>query len=1118
MEGERRIVTMLFCDVVGSTALAERLDPEEWTEIMNEVFEHLMRPIDRYGGTLARLMGDAIFALFGAPTAHEDDPERAVSSGFAIVDAIRAYRGTIAADLDLNVRVGINTGPVVVGEVGSDLRVEYTAMGDAVNVAARMEQTAEPGTVQITADTARLVSAAFDLGPPKAVAVKGKAEPIVAHLVLGRKPPSAAPIGADVRATPLVGRDGEMATLRRVVDEALEGRGGMVALIGDPGLGKSRLIEETRAYWSTRRPNTAHADGDIRRIWEVWQCVSFDTARPYAQYRRMLSAIAGIADTDPPDVVRDKLAKTVEPGAPEWLEPHMRVWRSLLGVPERGEELLEGEAFRSAIMDLVPRSTRAFGEDPRLLVFEDLHWCDEASMDLLIETARVVHDLPTLLLFAFRPDREAASWRLKRWLETEDQAPRSTQIRLLPLSEDESARLIDGLLPERSRSEVVRTRILERTEGNPLFLEELAAAVGAEGSNDTVPDSLQAVITARLDTLDDDARHTLQLASVIGRTFPEQLLGAVAGDGAELRGRLAELERAGLIREIAPDPEPEYAFHHSLTQEAAYGTILRRDRRALHRRVGTALEQLYANRLEDFAPVLVHHLSRAGDDEATLRYAEMAGDHAARLYANADAVTQYEVAIAAARRLGAAEEVLGHLYPSTGRALELAGRFDEAESNYRDMRSYAEEVGDRTAELQATMSLTTLYATPTPKFDVADGRRASQQAVALARELGDRGAESKALWTLVNVNVFGGGDMHEAVDAGERSLSLARELGAREQTAFTLNDLWRPYVAIGDLPAARRSLDEALPIWRELENLPMLAENLASAASLCRFAGDDDDALALAREARQVAASIGNLWGQAYAAMNAYQIHLDRGEVGTAVTLLREAIDLGERAGFVAAETFRAALGETYAYLGDRNLAQDTAAIALKIADERLPTARPMILSVFAQIHLWAGEPDRAEAALADSAVELLPEPLRSTASIQVPLLRGSLAEARGEHAHAIEIADAVLDLVHRAGLRLFVAEALLLKGRALAAGGGRDAEGVLREARRTAEGLGHRRILWEILVALAPMVGEQERLGMLREARRIVASIADGVEEDLRRSFLARPDVHGLVEGAASP
>src|SRR5437016_632930 len=277
MEGERRIVTMLFCDVVGSTAMAERLDPEAWTDIMNEVFEQLIAPIDRYEGTTARLMGDAIFALFGAPIAHEDDPQRAVSAGLEIVAAMGAYREKHVADPDreLNVRVGINTGPVVVGEVGSDLRVEYTAMGDAVNVAARMEQTAEPGTVQITADTARLVSVSFDLGPPRDVEVKGKAQPVAAHLVLGRKARSVPGRGADAHAAPLVGRDGEMEALRRVVDETIDGRGQMVALIGEAGLGKSRLIEETRAYWSSRQPGIALGDTDVRRIWEVWQCVSY---------------------------------------------------------------------------------------------------------------------------------------------------------------------------------------------------------------------------------------------------------------------------------------------------------------------------------------------------------------------------------------------------------------------------------------------------------------------------------------------------------------------------------------------------------------------------------------------------------------------------------------------------------------------------------------------------------------------------------------------------------------------------------------------------------------------------------------------------------------------------
>jgi class 3 adenylate cyclase/tetratricopeptide (TPR) repeat protein len=1110
LQGERRIVTMLFCDVVGSTAMAERLDPEEWTEIMNEVFENLIAPIDRYEGTIARLMGDAVFALFGAPVAHEDDPRRAVSAGLEMVEAIGAYREKIRADrdLDLNVRVGINTGPVVVGEVGSQPRVEYTAMGDAVNVAARMEQTAQAGTVQITDDTYRLVSAVFDVESQGDVQVKGKAAPVAAHRVLGRKARQGP--AREPGAAPLVGRDDEMGMLRHAVDETLEGRGQMVALIGEAGLGKSRLIEETRAYWSTHRPAVPIGESDVRRIWEIWQCVSYDTARPYAQYRRMLSTLAGIADTDPPDVVRQKLARTVEPEAPEWLEPHMRVWRSLFGVPEPGEEPLEGEAFRSAIMELVPRSTRHVGADPRLLVFEDLHWCDEASMDLLIETATVVEDQPTLLLFAFRPDRQTPAWRLKQWLETE-KPHRSTLISLSPLSKEDGGVLVDALLADPARSEAVRSEILDRTEGNPLFLEELTAAVRAEGSHGAVPATLQALITARLDTLDEGARRTVQLASVIGRSFPEPVLAAVAGDGTELRGRLDMLERVGLIRETARTPEREYAFHHSLTQEAAYGTILRRDRRALHLRVAGALEGLYANRLEDFAPLLARHFQEAGDDERTVRYASLAADHAGRLYANAEAITQYGAAIDAARRLGARDELFEHLYPNRGRVLELAGRFDEAEANYQEMRATAEESASRTAELEATMSLTTLYATATPKFNVTNGRLASEQAVRLARELGDRRAEAKALWNLMNLDVFGGGDNREAVEAGERSLALARDVDAREQLAFTLNDLWRPYMAMGDLSAARGVLEESRPIWRELNNLPMMSENLSSASSLSRLAGNDQDALALAEEARALAAEIGNLWGEAYALMNVFLVHLDRGEMGAAVATMRESIDLSERAGFVAPQaTTRATLASTYAYLGDLDRARDVVRAAMHVATERLQMARPWVLATMAEIHLIAGELDEADAALTETRTELLPEPLQSASSVWVPLVRGRIAFARGDHGHAVEIADGVLDRLRRAGIRPFVAEVLLLKGTALAAAGQTtEAESALRDARSIAQSLGHNRFLWEILAELGSLVGDDE---MRAEAKRIVEEIAGSVESDLGASFLARPEVRNLL------
>jgi class 3 adenylate cyclase/tetratricopeptide (TPR) repeat protein len=1112
--GERRIVTMLFCDVVGSTAAAERLDPEEWAEVMNRVFETMTAPIQRFDGTLARLMGDAIFAFFGAPVAHEDDPHRAVSAGLAIVEAMHAYQASAGgADGALDVRVGINTGPVVVGEVGSEQRTEYTAMGDAVNVAARMEQTAEPGTVHITDETYRLVRERFEVAPALDVTVKGKTEPVTAYRVLGPRATPGAARALGAAHAPLVGRDREMAVLCDAVDRALAGEGGLIALIGDAGLGKSRLIEETRTYWAARDSAPPPAHADVRRIWEAWQCVSYDAARPYAQYRRMLSTIAQIADTDPPEVVRIKLAATVEAGAPEWLEPHMRVWRSLFGVPDAEEQLLEGEAFRRAITDLVPRSTRHFGWDPRLLVFEDLHWCDDASMDLLIETAGAVQDQPSLLVFAFRPDADAPSWRLHRWIE-EHQAHRATQLVLAPLTSDASAALLDELLPAEARAEA-RTGILERTEGNPLFLEELSAAVASDDRLSSIPPSLQALITARLDTLDVGARRTLQLASVIGRTFSEPVLAAVEGDGSGLVHRLAALETADLIRPVAGEAAPTYAFHHSLTQEAAYGTILKRERRELHGRVGAALEGLYAQRVEEFAPVLAAHFRDAGDDGRTLRYAQIAGDAAARLYANTDAVRHYADAIGAGRRLGEHDVLFAHLYPSRGRALELAGRFDEAVANDEAWEQAAVEAGDQRAELGAAMTLTTLYATPTPAFDFDRGTAAAEQSVALAREVGDRAAEAKALWNLMNAHVFGGGDGRAALEAGQRSLSLAREADDREQIAFTASDLWRPYTAIGDLAAASATLAEGRAIWREFDDRPMVSENLTSASALSRLRGDDDEALALAREALEISEGIANLWGQAYAAINIFGVELDRGEVGAAISTMLESIDLAERSGFIAPQaTTRSTLAETYAYLGDLDRARDVATVAMAVARDRLPSAIPWALSASAETSLAAGDLDGAAAALDDSDADVLPEPLRSTASVRLPLLRARVAAARGDLAGTITIARSVLDRLDAAGIRPYAAESLLVMGRAHAASGeGDQAAAALRDARDRARRLGHTRILWEIDVALARLAGDAERGTLDEEARAIVRRIADSVDPGLRALFVARPEVAAVLE-----
>ncbi|MBW8879804.1 MAG: hypothetical protein JF614_33155, partial [Acidobacteria bacterium] len=488
-------------------------------------------------------------------------------------------------------------------------------------------------------------------------------------------------------------------------------------------------------------------------------------------------------------------------------------WHSLFDVSAPGEETLEGEAFRDAITELVTSSMRAFGADgPRLLIFEDLHWCDEASMDILIETAKLVDEIPSLFLFAFRPDRQAPSWRLKQWLETE-YPHRSTELTLTALSPDDSERLIEALIPDEAAD--VRAQILARTDGNPLFLEEVAAAV-----------------------------HT---------------------------------------------PEREYAFRHSLTQDATYGTILLRRRRELHRRVAEVFEELYAARIEAAAALIAQHAREGGDDERTLRYATLAAEADARLYANVETVTHTTWAIEAAIRLGRTD--MTHLYTTRGRALELSGRIVEAVSNYEEMDKVAEDSEDRTAALAAALALTTLYATPTPVFDAVTGRELCERTVTLARELGDRAAESKALWNLMTLNVFSGGDPIEAVDAGERSLAIARELGSREQIAFTSNDLWRPYAAAGDLSAARAALEEARPLWQELENLPMYCENLSSTGALLALAGENAESLALTDESHRIAQEIGNQWGQSYSLLNSYHVDASQGNIGRALAKMRECIE-----------------------------------------------------------------------------------------------------------------------------------------------------------------------------------------------------------------------------------
>ena len=712
-QGDRRVVTMLFCDVTGSTAAAEKLDPEDWAQIMNGAFEYLIAPVYRYEGTLARLMGDAILAFFGAPIAHEDDPQRAVLAGLEIVEAIGPYREEVKQrwGLDFQVRVGINTGLVVMGEVGSDLRVEYTAMGDAINIAARMEQAAEPGTVQIGADTHRLIEPLFDFEDLGLTDVRGKTEPVRAFRVQGQKAEPGRLRGIEGLNTPLIGRDVEFGVMREVLEKLCQGSGGIVCLIGEAGIGKTRLLDELHAEWE----KIAASDAP----WIVGHGVSYDTTRPYGLFMQRMLQVFGVADNDSLEMVREKVAKTPEGFPPEIQTLVVHAMGALLAV---GTDLdgpqLQGEALQHELYEACHSMWRAAASfAPTVIVMDDLHWADPASVDLMIDMFPLVDEVPLLLLCSFRPDRQSPAWRIKQAAET-NYPHRYTEIGLSALSDENSNLLFENLFDISGSPAELRPMILERTEGNPLYLEEFTRTLldsgavsrdetglhwsaGARVEDISIPENLQALLTSRIDKLTEDARRTLQLSSVIGRSFYHRVLKLISDSSIPLDTQLSTLQRAELIREARRIPELEYVFRHDLTREAAYNSILLRERRDYHRRVGEALEELFVDRLEEQSHLLAHHFYEASDDARAFKYSLMAGDEATRLYAHHEANSHYTRAIELIGQAAASPEQRINLYASQGRTLELIGEFDQALANYQELQSYAQENGDRTVELAA---------------------------------------------------------------------------------------------------------------------------------------------------------------------------------------------------------------------------------------------------------------------------------------------------------------------------------------------------------------------------------------------------------------------------------
>ena len=1131
IESERRVVTMLFCDVKGSTAAAEDLDPEEWHEIMNGAFEHLIAPVYHYEGTLARLMGDAVLAFFGAPIAHEDDPVRAVLAGLEIADSIGPYRTEVKRDwgIDFDVRVGINTGLVVVGEVGSDLRMEYTAMGDAINLASRMEQTAEPGTVRITGDTFKLVEPLFDFEDLGGIEVKGKSEPVRAYRVLGRKAQAGSLRGIEGLEAPLIGRDVETEVLRRAVDKVSNGTGGVVCLIGEAGLGKSRQIAEARRTFT----NTSESGR-----WHETASLSYETAQPYGLFRHLVREVCGAGENDPPEVLSDAISRvsaTVDPDRREQVEA---VLGALFGLRTDSSAPVEGETFKGLLFSATEQLWSAWASrTPTVVVFDDLHWADPASVELVLHMMRLVDRYPLLLLCATRPERTAPGWKIVETAAS-DYGDRYSEIALEPLSDRDSNHLVDGLLTVADLPAAMRRQILDKSEGNPFFVEEVVrtlidsgavvrdeagtrwSATEGAGAEIDLPDNLQALLVARIDRLEEAVRRTVQMASVIGRSFYYSILNSITNLDDSLDRHLARLQTAELVFEAARLPELEYAFRHSLTQEAAYNIILIRRRREFHRSVGEAIETLFPTRTDELAPRLAHHFAEARVADKALRYYTLAGDAAMRLYANAEASDHYGEALQLALQQEANGETLAHIYRNRGRAMELNGQFDETIDNYQQMESLARERGDRALELTALSSRASVHATQSPKFDPPKAKADSDRALTLARDLKDREAESRILWNLMMVNMHGLSNPQQAVAYGEESLAIAREMGLREQAAYTLSDLGWAYGGVSKLDLGASTLDEARKLWKELGNLPMLSNNLSVASLFAFLRAEYEVPVANSMEALEISRSIDNIWGQWSAASSLCLTYIEMGEYGKSIESTRLANSLSQQGGLVLQQSFGyCILAWAYASAGALDTGRPYYLEALEADMGGLPAPlRSWTQSLLGMFEISDGALRSAESHISEAEAGLDPADFTYPAPAFLLLARGQLALAQGDWARMVVESDEMIDVLTNAGARTFLPDALYFKGRALLAHGkASEARESLVEASALAEGIGSRRSHWQILYTLSEVEAEAGRHGeaesLRGQALDVVRYIAEHTGSDeLSASFLALPDVRSIV------
>jgi class 3 adenylate cyclase/tetratricopeptide (TPR) repeat protein len=970
--GERRLVTALFCDLVGFTPVTEALDLEDVREILALYFEAMDKLVSRYGGSVEKYAGDAILAIFGLPSAHEDDAERAVLCGLAMQEAIRPVADTVQQryGVELSIRVGIDTGEVVSGSWAASERQGAAVTGDSVNTAARIQSDAEPGTVLVGSVTMRLATRRIVYGEELKLTLKGKSNVVTAHPALAVREDVEERWESPRWATPLVGRRREMTDILEAWLRVLDGRGQLVTVIGEPGVGKSRLLAEAVDRIKEQSSNVRLLRG---------RCVSYGQSISLWLIADLLRNIFRVRETETAGTNHEQLAgqlhDMLHASDVEDQREAIDVVGEVLGLPP-GESIVAQagpEIRRAALIRSLRRALRALSErSPVVLLVEDLHWIDQASQEVL---AQIAVDLPGLRILVLAAQRQGwiAPWSQWSWTE---------RITLRPLDEGDVAALAGAVLTHLPPSPDLLAYLTDRAGGNPFFIEELIRALvetdGLEeldgrlspkdGVAKQLPVSLTELLQARLDQLDANVKEVAQIGSVIGRSFAVRLLTEVVeqeqGSLEFLLTRLQHAELAFPRRGV----ELEYVFRHVTVQEVAYGMLVRRRRKDLHLRVARAIASLYSN--DEYVEIIAHHYARTDAPEAA-EWLERAGDRAAGIDATDIALAHYREAC---RRLRAdhleraiteADQALPRVVEKVGGVLLAAGRYDESLIELRQATELYMQRGDGEGARRVTARMGMAHrwrGTPgegislvKPMVDLLDHGEPTQAGASLHLALANL--------------YFALGRFKEQAAQAEKAAEVARTVGdmrlmgeAEERRATALDNLDQPAEGLrvmeqaipvieagGDLDALRRALNNAAVACDRLGRIELMRKYMERSLVVAERVGNPD----------QIAFSLGNIgsnlkdagdWSEA-------RLYLER-----AVTLVKD-----RRTAQACAPLWQ--LGMLTLREGRWKEAAELLSSALAIGDEADDrAARERAQAGLAELEIVKGHPEAAISRLEDLA------------------------------------------------------------------------------------------------------------------------------------------------------